>query len=310
VVAVAHELRENPLIFEDPERYEAAATRLAEAIGGMSGAERLAWRDRVNALQDAGSVTGGDSGRTRAAMDEASAVGIGRLDNALLLDRQRPLGKINFGRRTLAETRATFVGSIDRINAVGNTTGGIRAEVDDLIAILFEFGYGVALGLASNPLSGSITDNHIAGELSLMNGISAGLDPREVTIAGRTGGALTTPVKGNGHLSLTGNRLQRLWALLPNGSVTDNALDETVPGYASLSLADNQLSASGHSLVAEVLTMTGNRLLNSGSGTLARLVCNRAALTGNVATPGIDSVITVVAPTMAAAANLVNINRA
>jgi hypothetical protein len=310
VVAVAHELRENPLIFEDPERYEAAATRLAEAIGGMSGAERLAWRDRVNALQDAGSVTGGDSGRTRAAMDEASAVGIGRLDNALLLDRQRPLGKINFGRRTLAETRATFVGSIDRINAVGNTTGGIRAEVDDLIAILFEFGYGVALGLASNPLSGSITDNHIAGELSLMNGISAGLDPREVTIAGRTGGALTTPVKGNGHLSLTGNRLQRLWALLPNGSVTDNALDETVPGYASLSLADNQLSASGHSLVAEVLTMTGNRLLNSGSGTLARLVCNRAALTGNVATPGIDSVITVIAPTMAAAANLVNINRA
>ncbi|MEF8705524.1 MAG: hypothetical protein V5B07_03720 [Candidatus Accumulibacter sp. UW27] len=59
-----------------------------------------------------------------------------------------------------------------------------------------------------------------------------------------------------------------------------------------------------------MLTMTGNRLLDSGSGTLARLVGNRAALTGNVATPGIDSVITVVAPTMAAAANLVNINRA
>ncbi|MEF8698353.1 MAG: DUF6519 domain-containing protein [Candidatus Accumulibacter sp. UW20] len=308
VVAVADKLRENPLLFEDPESYEAAATLLTEAIGGMKGAERLAWRDRVNALQGTGSVTGGD--RERAALGEASWVGIRLLDNTLLIDRQRPLGKITFGRRTLAETRATFVGSIDRINAIGNTAGGIRAEVDDLIAILFEFGYGVALGLASNSLSGSITDNHFAGELSLMNGISAGLDPREVTIAGRTGGALTTPVKGTGHLSLSGNRLQRLWALLPNGSVTDNLLAVTVSGYASLSLADNQLSASGHSLVAEVLTMTGNRLLDSGSGTLARLVGNRAALTGNVATPGIDSVITVVAPTMAAAANLVNINRA
>jgi hypothetical protein len=298
VFGVVEGIRNNPGIYEDEAAYAAAATALAGAIGAMSGAERLAWRDRTAAAQPA--APGGPAA-PRALL----------LTNALLAESQPMLARANFGSRSAGDTRALFAGSIDRINAASGSAG-ILAEMDDLIAVLFEFGYGVALGLASTQLSGSLADNHFDGELLLMNGLESGLDPANVTLAGRSGAAAARPVNGSGHLSLSGNRIQRLWVRLPNGSVTANQLDETVPGYASLSLAANQLMDYGHSACAAVLTMNGNRLIDAGTGSrsIARLVANRPALTGNVAAAGNDAaVITVAAPLIGASGNLVSINR-
>ena len=144
-----------------------------------------------------------------------------------------------------------------------------------------------------------------------MNGLNAGLDPADATIASRST-ALGQLVLGSGDLGLTDNTLYRLRAWLPNGSVTANRLNGPVPGYASLSLTGNRLVDIDHSVVAGVLTMSGNQFLDSGTGSqsLAKFVANRAALTGNVAANGNDAaVVTVVAPTMAAPGNLVSINR-
>lgn len=299
VVAAAQAIRDNPAIFENPAAYEAAAAQLSEAIAGMSGGDRLAWRDRVNA---------GPRPRAGAATMMARAP---LLTNALLMDSQTVLATANVGARSAADIQASFAASIDSINAAAP---GAAIAVDDLIATLFEFGYGVALGISNTQLSGSITDNHFDGELVLLNGLSTttGLDPQSVTIAGRTGTALTRPVSGAGHLSLTGNRIQRLWAGLPNGSVTDNRLDQTVPGYASVALSANQLVDFGHSVAAEVLSVTGNRMLDGGTGSqsIARFIANRAVLTGNLNASGNEAaVVTVVGPVMSAAGNLVTINR-
>jgi hypothetical protein len=304
VVAAANNIRNNPTIYEDVALYEQAAGQLADAINGMSGGERLAWRDRVNnAPRGAARAGGGIEPTGRAAL----------INNALLMESQPLLANASFGQRDRFETQASFVNSIDRINAAGGATSAVRDEMEELVAILFEFGYGVALGVASNQLSGSLTDNHFDGELLLMNGLDSGLDPQDVTIAARTGAVANSVSNGAvGHLSLTGNRIQRLWARLPNGSVGNNTLLQTVPGYASLSLSSNQFFEFGHSVVAAVLTVQGNRFIDGGTGSrsIARLLANRTAITGNVAAAGNEAaVITVVGPTMASSANLVSINR-
>ncbi|MBL8393185.1 MAG: hypothetical protein JNK99_00340 [Candidatus Accumulibacter sp.] len=303
VVAAANNIRNNPGIYQDAVLYEQAAIQLTNAVNGMTGAERLAWRDRVNnAPREAARAAGLDEPLGRAAL----------INNALLIDSQPLLANASFGVRDRFETQSSFVGSIDRINAAAGNAAAVRAEMDELVAILFEFGYGVALGVASNQLSGSLTDNHFDGELLLMNGLNSGLDPQDVTIAARSGTVANSVGSATGHLSLTGNRIQRLWARLPNGSVGNNTLLQTVPGYASLSLSSNQFFEFGHSVVAAVLTVQGNRFIDGGSGSrsIARLLGNRTAITGNVAAAGNEAaVITVVGPSMAASANLVSINR-
>jgi hypothetical protein len=68
----------------------------------------------------------------------------------------------------------------------------------------------------------------------------------------------------------------------------------------------------GHSVAAELLSVTGNRMLDGGTGSqsIARLIANRAVLTGNLNASGNEAaVVTVVGPVMSAAGNLVTINR-
>ncbi|MCB1889108.1 MAG: hypothetical protein KDH20_15985 [Rhodocyclaceae bacterium] len=301
VIAAIDNIRATPTLVEDDVLYGQLAGELANAIGAMSGNERLAWR---NAVRDAPSVTpGGPVMALRAPLVTDALLGGGRpiLDNA------------TFGVRTDNEIRADFTSAIDGINAVGGDSAASAADVDILIALLFESGYNVALNLASNQLSGNLTDNHIDAELMLMNGLDTGLDPQTVTIGDRNGTATTAPVSGSGHLGLTGNRIQRLWARLPNGSVANSSLGQTVPGYASLTLSGNQLVGYGHSACAEVLTVTGNRLIDTattGSQTIGRLFCNRGALTANVSAAGNSAaVLAVIAPAATFPGNLVTINR-
>lgn len=314
--------RTNPQIFEDQAAYRTALDGLTDAVAGMSGADRLAWRNRVNAA-DTSAVRGAVPGRTLAAdsaalrtTDATRLFTTGDLfGSALLADTQPLLARANVGIGTPEANRATVSGAIDRINAAGNNRAEI-AEIlaDDIVVLLYEFGYGIALGIASNQLSGSLTDNHFDGEVLLMNGLESGLDPRDVTLTQRTGAAAQTPVNGSGHLSLTGNRIRRLWARLPNGSVSGNALTQTVPGYGSVSLSGNQLIDYGHSLAAAVLTMQGNRLINRGAqngpAPIGRFVTNRAALTGNVAEMGEDfSFVTVAANILGNAGNVVVVSK-
>lgn len=316
--------RNNAGIFEDQAAYRSALDGLTDAVAGMSGTDRLAWRDRVNvgttsgtgAVRDTAATAERDTAIGRALTSDPLARRSGDLLSSALLSEAQPLlARASTGSGTLSSNRATVSGAIDRINAAG----GNRAEIaevlaDAIIVRLFEFGYGVALGLASNQLSGSLTDNHFDGEVLLMNGLENGLDPRDVTLTQRTGAAAQTPVNGTGHLSLTGNRIRRLWARLPNGSVSGNALTQTVPGYGSVSLSGNQLIDYGHSLAAAVLTMQGNRLINrgaqSGPAPIGRFVTNRAALTGNVAEMGEDfSFVTVAANILGDAGNVVVVSK-
>lgn len=332
--------RNNAGIFEDQAAYRTALDGLTDAVAGMSGSDRLAWRNRVNAGATGGTGTGAirdaATGRgatiSRALTSDTLAVrssdlamlstDAGRLfasgdlfSSALLADTQPLLARASVGSGTVESNRATVSGAIDRINAAGNNRAEI-AEIlaDDIIVLLYEFGYGIALGIASNQLSGSLTDNHFDGEVLLMNGLESGLDPRDVTLTQRTGAAAQTPVNGSGHLSLTGNRIRRLWTRLPNGSVSGNALTQTVPGYGSVSLSGNQLIDYGHSLAAAVLTMQGNRLINRGAqngpAPIGRFVTNRAALTGNVAEMGEDfSFVTVAANILGNAANVLVVSK-
>ena len=301
VITAIDNIRANPGIYEDQTLYDGLAGELGNAIGAMSGNERLAWRDAVNTLPRS---------RRRAGQSAARAP---LITTAVLGDDLPLLVNANAGSRTTTEIRGDFTSAIDNINAVGGDTAATGPQVDILIALLFEFGYGVALTVADNQLSGSLTDNHFDGELMLMNGLDTGLDPQSVTIGDRNGTATTAPVNGSGHLSLIGNRIQRLWARLPNGSVSNNSLGQTVAGYASLALSGNQLVDYGHSVAAEVLTMSGNRFIDSattGSHSIGQFVCNRGSLTGNVASAGNNAaVVTVVAPITSNAANLVSVNR-
>ncbi len=301
VLAAIDNIRATPDLYEDPTVYGQLAGELANAIGAMSGNERLAWR---NAVRDAPVL---------ASRAPFVALRAPLIDNALIAADRPLLRNASFGPRTDAEIRGDFATAIDGINAAGGNAGAIGQQVDVLIALQFVSGYGVALNLAGNELSGSLTDNHLNGELLLMNGLETGLDPQAVTIGDRNGAATDAPVTGSGHLSLTGNRIQRLWARLPNGSVANSSLGQSVPGYASLALSGNQLFGYGHSLCSEVLTMTGNRLIDpdaSGSRTIGKLVCNRGALTANVAAAGNSAaVLNVVAPVATFPGNLVTINR-
>jgi len=303
--------RNNAGIFEDQAAYRTALDGLTDAVAGMSGSERLAWRDRVNT----GTTTTGGTGAIRDAAAGRLFASGDLFSSALLSETQPLLARASVGSGTVESNRTTVSNAIDRINAAGSNRAEI-AEVlaDSIIVRLYEFGYGIALGLASNQLSGSLTDNHVDGELLLMNGLESGLDPRDITLTQRTSAAAQTPVNGSGHLSLTGNRIRRLWSRLPNGSVSGNALTQTVPGYGSVSLSGNQLIDYGHSLAAAVLTMQGNRLINRGAqngpAPIGRFVTNRAALTGNVAEMGEDfSFVTVAANILGSAGNVLVVSK-
>ncbi len=302
VLEAATAIRENPALIDNPAAFEAAAKKLADAIGAMGGAERLAWRDRVT------TATAPRSKR-RAAAAPAATPRAGRLPATTLLGGQPAIAEVVFGPRTAAELKASFANSIDRINA---TTPGTTVDVSDLIGTyLLESGLNVALGITSNRVSGVVSGNYMEGDLLLMNGLTSGLDPADVTISGRAG---PPPIGGSGDLQLTDNTLHCLRAWLPNGSLVDGVLQAVLPlpGYASVSLTANRLVDADHSVAAAILTMTGNEIMDSGTGSksIAKLICNRASLTGNVSAAANNAaVITVVGPTMAAAANLVTINR-
>ena len=95
--------------------------------------------------------------------------------------------------------------------------------------------------------------------------------------------------------------------------IQDNTLTRRLPGYESMTLAGNQLHGYGHSVVAGLLTVQGNRLLNgqpSGPTPVGKFFTDRSALSANAASFADEfTPLLVAANELEAAGNLVLVSK-
>lgn len=313
VAALLTEMQENPALLEDPEQMRVKAGETAEAIADMSGRERLAWRNRVRSDTAATDAVqpGRVSSRSRATLATEVSMSRAPLINAIPGESTLSfLANANTGSVNRDQARVAVESAIDRINAADDDVAIITdILIGDIFAVLYEFGYGVALAMGDTNLSGALTDNHVDGEVLLMNGTDSGMDPRTLDIQKNSVTGLTvSPARGR--LTLSGNRIQRLWAHLPTDKVKAGTLSESVPGYEAMTLTGNIFNGFGHLLIAQMLTGQGNQFhfprsseADSGIGTL---ITDNTAFSGNAATLADDAfILTLVARASALAANLV-----
>ncbi len=309
VASLIEQMRANPGMLEDARVVRERVGQLARAISEMSGRERLAWRDRVRGeLPVAG---GGRPPRPRAtetAMFLDRAPLITALSNESALSH---LGPAKVGAVSRDEAKVLTEAAIDKINAAGADIGLITdIVIDDFLVTFYELGYGVALALGDTTLSGALSDNHIDGEVLLMNGQESGIDAGKIRIEKNEIADRTVAPK-RGRLTLSGNRFQRFWARLPPGTVSGNSLRRAVPGYEALTLMGNLFNGFGHAAMAAMLTAQGNQFhFENGNPeqVLGNLITDRAALTGNAASSHTEApALTVAARASAIGVNMVQI---
>lgn len=266
-------------LVEDDARFESRLKVVADELAGMSGTERLQWRNRLAAARGA------------AAPRALAGAGTLRLERPLITALEGSSvglqSKVGVGALTVDEARPIASTAIDHINAVGNDSAAIAGIVrDELVLLLFESGYNTAFALAATDLSGSLTDNHFDGEVLLANGQGDGVDPRDAPLENFVVSNDQPFVNGRGRLACSGNRIQRLYMWVPRAQVVDNLVGGTVPGYESVTLSANHFGDRGNSVFASTLIVTGNHVAESGVDTTARLgltLSQRTSYTGNVA---------------------------
>lgn len=326
-VAVAkafRELVEDEALLVDPPRFEAAVNGVVDRIAELPRDERLRLAETLAAhvaAPGAPAVAAKRTTRAAAAARKAAAGTVGRatIDKSLRAGVGGTIGKIAGSVIVQPQTGAVLRNELLR-NAVVRES--LRdALFNDVIEVLLDSGFNIALAISSHRADVTLADNRIAGEVLAMNqleragtgapGTLVGLDP---ALAVRH----VDPDLGvdrGGRLHASGNRIQRLWALLPDAAVGDGRLGGVViPGFGAATLTGNELGDYGQSLVARTLNLAGNHVANgnpNGPTPIARLFSLKLALSGNTAQFADDftpvMVTTSVAPgseTGAIAANL------
>lgn len=298
----------DPVTLFDSSAFEAKVQGIAEIIAAMPAEKIQVWG---NNLVTAPTTAPGATPGITPAVELIATRSLTALDSGAntrtLRSPSNNVSRINIGTPTVEAAKPQVATAVSGIGAANGNVAIIgELLADAILATTIERGFGVALALADNQLSGSLCDNHMEGELLLMNGLADGIDPRAATLNKRA--VEGNVVSGQGNLTLSGNRLERLWSWLPKGSIANNTLLQTVPGYESLTLAGNQLTGYGHSWVGGLLTVQGNRFLNGppkGPTYIGKCFANGAALSANAASFADEfTPLMVVTGLMEAAANL------
>lgn len=297
-ILIADKIRDllgDPVTLVDQPAFDAGIRAIAEAVAAMPASAITTWSNKLAA---------GSGVATTPASNSAIS---------LLGNTTTRVSRSNLGAPSIEAAKPMVAAAVTRMAAAAGDVAAISELLADAIrGSTIERGFGVALALADNLLSGSLCDNHIEGELLLMNGLTNGIDPRDLGVNKRQDEGHVVAGK-TGNLSLSGNRLERLWSLLPAGSIVSNTMQATLPGYESLSLTGNQLAGYGHSVVAALLTVHGNRVLNGspkGPTYIGKCFANSAVLSANAASFADEfTPLLVVASQMQNAANLMLVDQ-
>jgi hypothetical protein len=300
----------DPVTLLDDAAFEAKVKSVAEAVAAMPVEKVLTWAEKLSAQADTAGVVIGDA-------PTGLGTGLTGLDSDLSITRtlRAPainLGRIGVGTISLEAAKPMAAPIVTNIAGAQGDVGKISdLLIGAIIGTSIERGFNVALALADNLLSGSVCDNHIEGEVELKNGLANnGFDPGNSTLSNNSHPGLTS----HGSLIFNGNRLERLWSRLPTGSINaDGTWVMKSPGYTSLTLSGNELTGYGHSFVASMVTLQGNRFL-CGTTTvqkpIGRLFTANIAITGNVSDFYNQlATLQVAANGMAATANLLVIDQ-
>lgn len=245
----------------DPEIFGARVKVAAESIAAMSAAQIDAWSANL------GATSAAPRRRSRAAAVDTGGAPLAvplSLDTAMRSPDPRalaiPLGRIPLAAPAIDVAKLQVAGTVSQIKAAAGNVGIIAGLLAGaIVATVIERGFGVALALADNLLSGSLCDNHVEGEIELKNGLGSGGGD---FARGGLAAILRTPgLTVSGSLALSGNRIRRLWARLPAATIdtADGIWHGRLNGYQSLALNGNEFAAPENSVVAASFSVQGNR---------------------------------------------------
>ncbi|MDM0030038.1 DUF6519 domain-containing protein [Variovorax saccharolyticus] len=294
-------------VFTDARRFEAGLSTVIDVVSELPREERLRLADVIGRnIGPAGQpvpavkkAAAGSAARKAAAKPAAKAstkAAAASRASAAAAAAQRTkvsdtLSRLSGTQLLKAQSDATLRNELLRGSVVRE---GLRdALLNDVLDVVLDSGFNIALAISSPLGDATLADNQIAGEVLLMNDLErsgtgapaaqVGVDPALAVRRVDPDMGVTTA----GSLHCSGNRIHRLWALVPNSAISDGRLGGVViPGWGSATLTGNQLGDYGQSVVARMLNLAGNHVANGSPGAptaIARLFAIKAALTGNTA---------------------------
>jgi len=321
VAGAFRRLLEQPDVFTDMVLFNATVNEITDAVVTMPAADRRRWAAVIDARTPSAAPLAADGptkakakakatkrtskAAARTTPKKASAVVRDTADLALAPASAR----IRIGGETGAigrlpivvdvSTRAATAGSkvfTEAIAAANPSRDAIRdAVIGSVLDVLFLSGVNVALGISSHQTLTTLSSNEIYGEVLLMNQLEA--TPAVAADAAtdfRTISATLDLVPfGGAQLTLEGNRVDRLWSLVPR-LPQGQQLTTPLKGFAVCTLQGNHLIDLRNAVVARKLALHANHfdgVPQEDFDFLGRMLVRVFTAVGNTSTDSTGSIV-------------------